>query len=225
MNTPDVAHMNNLTNEPKRTCQWLPYLASCPPVTYKKGDVIIKASTPATHALFLEEGMVKTIKENANGKTNILEMNKQGNFMGLICLFSGTKNDYTSIALTKTKVRYIAASQLEQIFKDQPRLQDEILKSTFQIAKKNINRLITINNKQLPGRVADVLLYFYELNNKTEQFEFPLSREELAQFSGTTKESFIRTLTEFKNDKIIIIDGKNITINSMEIVRTLSRLG
>ena len=82
-----------------------------------------------------------------------------------------------------------------------------------------------INNKQLPGRVADVILYFYELFHRSNTFEFPLSREELAQFSGTTKESFIRTLAEFKNDKIIITDGKNITINSMEIVKTLSRLG
>lgn len=225
MNTPGITPINYLKDAPIPAHNWLTHMASCPSVNYKKGDVIIKASTPATHALFLEEGMVKTIKENANGKTNILEIHNQNSFLGLLCLLSGDENDYTTIALTKTKVRYLAASQLQGIFKVQPELYHDLLKSTFQKARKNINRLITINNKQLPGRVADVLLYFYELNNHSMQFEFPLSREELAQFSGTTKESFIRTLTEFKNDKIIIIDGKNISINSMEIVKTLSRLG
>lgn len=225
MNTPGIPHINHPADGPTTPLNWLTYMASCPSVSYKKGDVIIKASTPATHALFLEEGMVKTIKENANGRTNILEIHNQNSFMGLLCLLSGAENDYTSIALTKTKVRFLPATQLKGIFLSQPGLHDDILKKTFQGAKKNINRLITINNKQLPGRVADVILYFYDLNNHSEQFEFPLSREELAQFSGTTKESFIRTLTEFKNDKIIIIDGKTITINSMEIVNTLSRLG
>ncbi|MGC9342824.1 MAG: helix-turn-helix domain-containing protein [Bacteroidales bacterium] len=53
----------------------------------------------------------------------------------------------------------------------------------------------------------------------------PFTRKELAEFSGTTKESFIRTLTEFKNDKIIEIDGASISIKSMDIIRTLSNLG
>jgi CRP-like cAMP-binding protein len=225
MHTHGVPYLDYLSDASSPIHNWLTYIESYPPVFYKKGDVIIKASTPATHALFLEEGMVKTIKENANGRTVILEISSQKCFIGLLCLLSGTENDYTSIALTKTKVRFLPAPQFDGILKTQPGLHEEMLKNTFQKAKKNINRLITINNKQLPGRVADVILYFYELNNQSEQFEFPMSREELAQFAGTTKESFIRTLTEFKHDKIIIIDGKSITINSMEIVKTLSRLG
>lgn len=145
--------------------------------------------------------------------------------MGLMCLLGGSENAYTSMALTNTRVRFIKKDQLDELLKSNLELYGEIIRHTLKTAQKNINRLITINNKQLPGRVADVILYFYELFNGTQQFEFPLSREELAQFSGTTKESFIRTLTEFKNDKIILIDGKNITINSMPIIQTLSRLG
>ena len=62
-------------------------------------------------------------------------------------------------------------------------------------------------------------------NCKSENFTFPLSRKELADFAGTTKESFIRTLSEFKNDKIIEIDGARISVKSMDIVKTLSQLG
>jgi CRP-like cAMP-binding protein len=47
----------------------------------------------------------------------------------------------------------------------------------------------------------------------------------LAELAGTTKESLIRTLTEFKNDKIIELDGKTIKIKSMDIIKTLSRIG
>jgi len=68
-------------------------------------------------------------------------------------------------------------------------------------------------------------LYFSENIYQSETFLFPLTRRELAEFAGTTKESFIRTLTEFKNDKIIDLDGSKVTIRSMKIIKTLSELG
>ena len=81
------------------------------------------------------------------------------------------------------------------------------------------------SHKQLPGRIADVILYFSEIIFKSHVFEFPFTRRELAELAGTTKESFIRTLAEFKNDKIIELEGSKVTINSMKIIKTLSDLG
>jgi len=86
-------------------------------------------------------------------------------------------------------------------------------------------KLMALSQKQLLGRIADVILYFSEKVYQSDNFSFPFTRTELAEFAGTTKESFIRTLTEFKNDKIINIDGSGIQINSMDIIKTLSELG
>ena len=38
-------------------------------------------------------------------------------------------------------------------------------------------------------------------------------------------ESLIRTLSEFKNDKIISLDGRKVEIKSLDIVNILSKLG
>jgi CRP-like cAMP-binding protein len=86
-------------------------------------------------------------------------------------------------------------------------------------------RLLGQSHKQLPGRIADVILYFSEEIYHNTEFTFPFTRKELAELAGTTKESFIRTLTEFKNDKIIELDGSAIMIKSMDIIKTLSALG
>lgn len=86
-------------------------------------------------------------------------------------------------------------------------------------------KLLRLSHKQLPGRIADVILYFSDINHKNEEFDFPLTWRELAELAGTTKESFIRTLAEFKNDKIIELNGSHVKIKSMKIVRTLSELG
>ncbi len=195
------------------------------PVTFQKGEVIIKAAAPCTNVIYLESGLVKVIQENANGKTNILQINNQGQFIGLICTLCDLENTYTCIALNDVEVSYLTLTQFNEYLRKNMDFYAYITKETLLVSQKNINRLITIHNKQLPGRVADVILYFFELYNQSKTFEFPLSREELAQFACTTKESFIRTLTEFKNDKIVILDGKKLTINSLEIIQTLSRLG
>ncbi|MBS3771222.1 MAG: winged helix-turn-helix domain-containing protein, partial [Bacteroidales bacterium] len=67
--------------------------------------------------------------------------------------------------------------------------------------------------------------YFAEKIYDSNQFSFPLTRMELAELAGTTKESLIRTLTEFKHDKIIELEGKHVNIKSYDIIKTLSRLG
>ncbi len=89
----------------------------------------------------------------------------------------------------------------------------------------NINRLSSLLYKQLPGRVADIILYFSEDIFKNNTFTIPLTRQELAELAGTTKESLIRTLSEFKHDKIIDMNRNFFQVNSMHIVKTLSRLG
>ncbi len=90
-----------------------------------------------------------------------------------------------------------------------------------------IKGLIKVFNSvgRLPGRVADLLRYFSEDVFKKTEFTVSLSRQEMAELIGTTKESFIRILNEFKNDKIIDLDGKNIKIISTDLIKVLSEIG
>ncbi|MDX2415103.1 MAG: helix-turn-helix domain-containing protein, partial [Bacteroidales bacterium] len=86
-------------------------------------------------------------------------------------------------------------------------------------------KLVNFSMKQLPGRVADLLQYFSDTVFKANDFTVPLTRQELAELIGTTKESLIRTLNEFKNDKIIDLEGKRIKILSPDLITMLSELG
>lgn len=194
-------------------------------VMFNAGDWIAKPHTPANHTAFIEEGLVKITLDSANGKSNILEILGTGNFVGLMPLLSNDINLFTTVALTNTKVLLTQANTFRELMQANHRFANKIMSGICRQNTSTIHRLVTINNKQLPGRVADVILYFYELNQQNLRFELPLSRSELAQFAGTTKESFIRTLAEFRNDKIIDITDRQVCINSLDIVKTLSRLG
>jgi len=120
---------------------------------------------------------------------------------------------------------FIDINIFKQIVNSNGRFAQFLLNHLSQQGLNLLDRLMGQTHKQLPGRVADVLLYFSEVIYKSQRFTFPLTRRELAELAGTTKESFIRTLTEFRNDKIIEIDGSEVEIKSMKIVKALSELG
>ena len=88
-----------------------------------------------------------------------------------------------------------------------------------------LNKLIYFPQKQIPGRMAEVLLFFSSEIYGNDHFALPLSRQELADLVYSTKESVSRTLTEFKNDKMIEIEDRNITLLSIDLLKILSKLG
>jgi CRP-like cAMP-binding protein len=88
-----------------------------------------------------------------------------------------------------------------------------------------INKLIYFPQKQVPGRIAEVLLTFSVDIFRNDHFILPLSRQELADLVYSTKESVSRTLTEFKNDRMIDINDRAITLQSIDLLKVLSKVG
>jgi CRP/FNR family transcriptional regulator len=194
-------------------------------VNYRKKEVIFRQNTRTSHIMFVKSGYVKIYKEGRNNKYIILKVAVKDDFLGLISIFGDDTHQYSAAAIQDSEVCFVDIDAFKSVIKTNG---DYALKIINLVSKDGLfifERLMSQSHKQLPGRIADVILYFSEIIYKSEQFVFPFTRRELAELAGTTKESFIRTLTEFKNDKIIELDGSNVTIKSMKIVRTLSELG
>jgi len=194
-------------------------------VNYKANDVIFKQNTRTSHVMFIRTGLVKLYTENKNQKTKILKLGTPSEFLGLNSVLGEETFSYSAVAVQKTEIFIIDFDIFEQILQNNGQFSYALLKHITENNLGLLERLVSQSQKQLPGRIADIILYFTEQIYHAQQFNFPLTRTELAELAGTTKESLIRTLTEFKNDKIIKLEGKKVSIISMEILRTLSRIG
>jgi len=198
---------------------------NCNIVQYQKKDVIFKQDTLTSHIMFVKSGLVKIFKQGRNNKSIILKLATPGNFLGLVSIFGESTFQYSAAAIEDTEILFIDFNTFNSVLVNNGEYTTSLLKN---LSKENlyvIDRLIAQYQKQLPGKLADLILYFSEKIYHSEHFELPLTRNELAELAGTTKESLIRTLTEFKNDKIIELDGKTVKIKSMDIIKTLSRIG
>jgi CRP-like cAMP-binding protein len=169
--------------------------------------------------------MVKIYKEGRNKRSLILKIATAGEFLGLISIFGNGMHQYSASSVQSSEIGFIDINVFKRILKNNSEFAMSLIQTLSFDGIFYFERLMGQSHKQLPGRIADVILYFSEKIFKQETFEFPLTRKELAELAGTTKESFIRTLAEFKNDKIIELDGSRVSINSLKIIRTLSELG
>jgi CRP-like cAMP-binding protein len=193
--------------------------------TFQKRETIFRQGTPTAHIIYVVSGLVKIYKEGRNKRNFILKIAKPGDCVSLMSDFSYSTYQYSSSAILPSQIGYIDRKVFLEVLKKNNEMALGVIKRLSMDGLFIFERLIGQSHKQLPGRIADVILYFADHIFMQEEFDLPLTRRELAELAGTTKESFIRTLAEFKNDKIIALEGTKVSIRSMKIIRTLSELG
>jgi CRP/FNR family transcriptional regulator, polysaccharide utilization system transcription regulator len=194
-------------------------------VKFNKKEVIFRQNTRTSHIMFVKSGMVKIFKEGRNSKYIILKVAVVDDFLALLSIYGRDTHQYSASAVLETEITFIDINTFNSILFSNGEYANHLIQKISNDGLFIFERLMSQSHKQLPGRIADVILYFSEIIFKSEEFEFPFTRRELAELAGTTKESFIRTLAEFKNDKIINLDGSFVKINSVKIIKTLSQLG
>ncbi len=194
-------------------------------VLYGSGEMLFRQDRPVSHIMYVQSGLIKIFRESGNGRSVITDLATSGSFISLISVFGKELYHYSASAVEESRVLLTEISALRKLILENGEFAGLLLKQTGQECINTTTKLMNQFQKQLPGRVAEMLLFFSERIYGSQEFNLPLSRRELAEFTGTTKESMIRTLAEFRHDKIIKLDGKKVEIISPDIIHTLCRLG
>ena len=194
-------------------------------VRYKKDNIIFRQDMPTSHILFVRKGLVKIHKESYNGKNYIFKLATPNNFIGLLSFFYKNLFQYSASSLSECEIVYTDLNIFKDIIKENGSYSLHIMRLLSEDGLTIFDKLINMSQKQVPGRIAELLLLFSQKIYNSNTFELPVTRQELAEFVSTTKESISRTLTEFKNDKLIEIEDKKITLKSPELIQVLSKIG
>jgi CRP-like cAMP-binding protein len=194
-------------------------------VSHKKEEVIFRQNSPISYIQFVKSGLVKVYREGDKEKTVIVKIVSAGSFLGILSVFHDSRYHYSASALEDTNVIYVNLATFKEIVGENGKYAIFLLNTVSIEAMHLLQKVINVSQKQVTGRLAEVLLYFSTTIYKSNKYTLPVSRIELSELISTTKESISRTLTEFKNDKIIEIDDKKIEIKSPDLLQILSRLG
>ena len=192
---------------------------------YRRGEVIVKENDPIESFLYLRTGLVKLYKTDEHGKDHLISINKPGDFVNLLSIFSDQNFHYSINALEETFVCEVKLDVLKEVMASNNKFTLRILNRISHISDEVIVNRFEIARKQIKGRVAFILVFLADQIYKNHEYRMPITRRELGELISMTTENTIRTLSEFKKDGIIDIDGSIITILDYDRLVNVFKMG
>jgi CRP/FNR family transcriptional regulator, polysaccharide utilization system transcription regulator len=194
-------------------------------VHHRTGEIIFMQERPVSQLIYVKSGLLKLYKEIGDGKDIILNIVSAEHFIGLASVFYSNIYPYSASSIEGGEIIYTSAFAIREVFAENGKYAMNLMTILSSQVVYLVERMITLSKKQIPGRIAETLLFFSRKIYNSPEFTLPLSRNEIASYVQTSKESVSRTLTEFRNDKIIELDDKKIVLKSLELLEILNKIG
>ena len=181
---------------------------------YKKKQVVYSEGNHPARLYYIQKGKIKTYKVNEDGKELTIGLYNEGDFLGYTALLEEAVYKESAEAIDDCEIAIIPKEDFEYLLNNNK----EVTRKFIQLLAKNVTdkeqQLLGLAYNSLRKRVADALITLQNKYHKQsdDKFSMHISREDLANIAGTATESLIRTLSDFKNEKLIEIKEGNIII-------------
>lgn len=185
-------------------------------VHYNKGETIIKQGTEFTHVVSFNAGLAKLNVEVSPEKNVVIGIIKPSEILGGPGMFVNNRYSFSVTALTESTICLINVEVFKKMIQVNEKFAETFLSSFSSRYTEAISRLVSMSHKHMNGRVAEALIYLSDKIYESDAFELPMSRQELADYTGTSKESISRLFKDFSDDKLIEVNGREIKILNKE---------
>ena len=186
------------------------------PSSYPSNVILFSERDPARGVYVVLEGEVKLSINSSDGRRLSLRIVRKGEMVGLASTLSGKPYEMTADTLYPAKLAFIGRREFTNFLMRHP--------EAYQPLSEELSREYSVACEQLrtvglaataPEKLARLLLDWSENGQKTEhgtRFRFSLTHGEIGEFIGASRETVTRTLTTFKNQRLVACNGSTVTI-------------
>ncbi|MEI8202940.1 MAG: Crp/Fnr family transcriptional regulator [Bacteroidota bacterium] len=193
-------------------------------VSFKKGEIIFKQDAPSLNIAYLRTGLVK-IHMKGPSHEKILRIVKAPTYLGIPTSMDEKINQFSATALEDTTVCFIDSNIFRNFIYTNGKFAYEVILELCRNELFDYQRYASLAQKQVPGMVAETLICFADKIYHDNHFNIPLSRSDMADLIGTSRESVSRILTDFSNEKIIEVNNNEISIINKDLLIQISEKG
>ena len=188
---------------------------------FEKGEIIFHEAGAPKGIYCIQKGKVKVSQLGLDGKDQILHLATDGDVMGYRATLSGDLYSCSATALEQSHVCFIPKEVFTSLVANNSKLALEIIHLFSQELKKIETNLTKITQRPVKERIAQSLLllknkYGVEANEST--INITITREEIANMAGTTRETATRALYHLQDNKTIELLGKKIKILNFKVL-------
>jgi CRP/FNR family cyclic AMP-dependent transcriptional regulator len=196
------------------------------PMEYRRGNTLFREGDECSAVFVICSGRVKISATSREGRTFILRIAGSGDVLGMGAALQADDYEATAEAIEPTQVRVLRAKVFKQMVQE---FADAGLGAARALAKDYRAAFDEACLIALPGSPAGKLarlILDWEADAKYRGPEssvtMPLTHEELASMTATTRETVTRTLGRFRKEKLITIRGAALTVLQPQALEQLS---
>ncbi|HVI43837.1 MAG TPA: response regulator [Chitinophaga sp.] len=181
---------------------------------YKKKQVIYNEGNRPTRLFYIQKGKVKAYKSNDFGKELVIDLYNEGDFFGYTALLEGTSYKETAAAMEDSEIAVVPLRDFEELLNNHHEVAVQFIRMLAKHVTDKEQQLLGLAYNSLRKKVAEAIISLHKKYNqqKAPPFTIDVSRENLATIAGTATESLIRTLSDFRDEKLIDIKGSIVVI-------------
>jgi CRP-like cAMP-binding protein len=187
---------------------------------YKKGQTIFREGGVPTGIYYILKGKVKKYKVDNFEKEQIIYVANTGELIGYHAVLSLEPYPDSATALEGSILLFIPKEDFLNMLERSPILSARLLKMLSHEFTVLSNSITIFAQRPVRERLAITLIVLREKFKKGTAEGQPvminLSREDIANMAGTTRENVVRLLREFKNDQLIESQGRRIQIKDIK---------
>ncbi|HEY9616079.1 global nitrogen regulator NtcA [Pantanalinema rosaneae CENA516] len=193
-----------------------------PPVveTFERGKTIFFPGDPAERVYFLLKGAVKLSRVYEAGEEITVALLRENSVFGVLSLITGHRSDrfYHAVAFTPVELLSVPIEQMEKALKENPELSLVLLQGLSSRILQTEMMIETLAHRDMGSRLVSFLLILcrdFGLPTKDGiTIDLKLSHQAIAEAIGSTRVTVTRLLGDLRQDKMISIHKKKITVHN-----------
>jgi len=182
----------------------------------EKGDYLFHEGDPARGFYVVQRGAVNVHRVSAAGKEQVIHVFRAGESFAEVALATERGYPADARALESTQVLLVQKDGILALLKRQPELALRMLSSMSSHLRVLVSQLEDLTLKDVETRLANWLVKRCPdpQSNRPVKIELGMTKRTLAAELGTVSETFSRTLAKLRDQSLIKVEGKTLTVLS-----------
>ncbi|MDY0779320.1 response regulator [Tenacibaculum sp. IB213877] len=180
--------------------------------SYTKDEIIYSEGHNSNYIFLINKGVVKCHKLDEQGKELTTGLYKEDDLFGYTSFMQNIPYQETATVIKDVELVGISKDELKIILDKNPKLTFELVKLLADDLSSVRDQLLEMAYSSVTKKTATTILKFAEKLNRKPEDPIKISRSDLASVAGIATETLIRTMSNFKKQGLIEIEGRNIKI-------------
>jgi CRP/FNR family transcriptional regulator len=182
--------------------------------TLEKGDYLFREGDPAHGFYIVQRGAINVHRVTAAGKEQVIHVFRTGDSFAEAAIVSSTGYPADARAVESSQVLLVQKDGMFELLKRQPELALRMLGSMSSHLRVLVGQIEDLTVKDVETRLANWLVKRcpQPQSEKPVNIELTVAKRVLAAELGTVSETFSRTLAKFRQQKLISVKGKTVTV-------------